>query len=168
MNMPAGVKLATTQNTTVSITLVSTNGFTDKIGLGCASLPAMMTCHFSAPAVSLEVNGTATVQLTIDTNAPVNGGTQASVRPANRSSSAAGTAAPVSVLFGLLLWRRRRKCGALPLAFVISIVSACGLSGCAGLTINSVAPGSYTVQVTAAGTQSAVMRTVNISVDVTK
>ena len=42
--------MAASQNATVNVNLISDGGFTDTIGLGCGSLPAWITCHFSASA----------------------------------------------------------------------------------------------------------------------
>ena len=166
--VPPLVTMATTQNATVTLTLQSTNGFADTIGLGCAGLPAMMTCHFSKDATSLSANGTATVQLTIDTDAPISGGTGLSEIAPRGGVSLAGVAMPISVVFGLLLWCGRKKNTVQLLTLVLSLTALWALQGCAGVSVSSVAPGAYTVQITAAGMQSDVLRTVKLGVNVTK
>ena len=74
---PDSVTIATTGNATVNVALSSITGFADTIGLGCASLPAGVNCHFSTPSVVLPANGVENVSLTIDTNNPLGGGTSA-------------------------------------------------------------------------------------------
>ena len=69
--------MATSQNATVTVNLTSNGSFADTIGLGCASLPAGVFCHFSSPSVKLTADGSASVQLTIDTNNPLSGGSSA-------------------------------------------------------------------------------------------
>ncbi len=162
---PPSITMATTQNATVTITLQSTNGFTDRIGLGCAGLPAMMTCHFSKSDTMLNANGIAAVQLTIDTNAPISGGTEVSAVKLHGGISMASAAVPMTVVWGLLLRCRRRKAAAL---LALALTTLCGLEGCAGLSANSVTPGTYAVQITAAGMQTDVLRTMNLSVNVTR
>ena len=48
---PSSVTMATSQNATVTVNLTSNGSFADTIGLGCASLPAGVFCHFSSPSV---------------------------------------------------------------------------------------------------------------------
>jgi hypothetical protein len=56
---PAAVTVASSQSATVTLSLASISGFADTIGLGCASLPAGVNCHFSSVNVALAANGTA-------------------------------------------------------------------------------------------------------------
>ena len=165
---PSTITVATSQNTIFTVTLQSTNGFADTVGLGCARLPAMMTCHFSSASATLVANGTATVQVTVDTNAPVSGGTQASLTTKQSSLSLAGTAMPLSAIFGVLFWRGRRRTRALFLTLLLAATAICGLDGCAGMSVNSVTPGSYTVQITGAGAQSSITRVASLDVNVTR
>lgn len=170
---PQSLTMASSQNATVSVTFQSTNGFADKIGLGCASLPSMMSCQFSSNSVTLNPNGSQTVQLTIDTNAPLNGGTQARLNKEESSTNGddmAGMLFPASAGLGLLLWRGRRKYRAL-FAMVLAMVfggALLGLNGCAGISMNSQQPGTYNLQITGTGVNSAVSRSINLRVQVTK
>ena len=107
---PAGVTMATSQNATVTVNLTSNGSFTDTIGLGCASLPAGVFCHFSNASVKLTPGLSASVQLTIDTNNPLGGGSSAMNRPAGGSKiSLAGLFLPLSALFGFVFWRLRKR-----------------------------------------------------------
>jgi len=85
---PNPVNIPDTENTTVTVTLASANGFTDTIGLGCASLPSGVICHFAVSDPTLAADGTQTVQLTIDTNNPLGGGATAMNGPPGSSSGA--------------------------------------------------------------------------------
>ncbi len=168
---PDKVTLKTSQNATVTVSLTSEGGFTDKIGLGCASLPAGVTCNFSSPSVNLTANGTVTAQLVIDTNTPIGGGASAmNRRPTSRGSLAmAGLFLPLSAFFGFLFWRLRRRSSALLTMLLVSILSAAALlaTGCSGYSSSSAAPGTYVIQVTATGTQSDVIHYQNVTLDIT-
>jgi hypothetical protein len=168
---PPSVTIAATQNATVNVTLTSNNGFTDTIGLGCASLPAGVNCHFSADSVKLAANGTQKVSLTIDTNNPLGGGSSAmNARPGGRSVSLAGLFLPLSVFFGCIFWRfRRRYAAALTTALVLLLGSAALLvSGCSGFSQSSAAPGTYVIQVTGVGTNSDITHYQNVTLTITK
>jgi len=168
---PAAVSMATTQNATVSVILTSIDGFTDTIGLGCASLPAGINCHFSTPAAILPANGAKTVALTIDTNNPLGGGSSAmNVRPGSSGFSLAGVYLPLSVLFGGIFWRFRRrytKLMTLALALLLGGASL-AVSGCSGFSQMSASPGTYVIQVTGIGATSNITHFQNVTLTITK
>ena len=120
---PGTLTIKTTQNATVTVTLASSNGFADTIGLGCASLPVGVTCHFSPISVALAANGTASDQLTIDTNNPLSGGASAmNARGDSRGTYLAGLLLPFSVFFGWIFWRfRKRNTGLLTMVLVVAL-----------------------------------------------
>ena len=168
---PPKITLKTSQNGTVTVSLTSEGGFTDTIGLGCASLPAGVSCNFSSPSVNLGANSTVTAQLTIDTNSPVGGGASAMN---NRTSgtggmSMAGLFLPLSAFFGFVFWRLRRRGSAmLTMVLVMALSSAALLAtGCSGFSSTKAAPGTYTIQVTGTGTQSDVIHYQNVTLDIT-
>jgi hypothetical protein len=169
---PAKVSLKTSQNTTVTVNLASEGGFTDTIGLGCGSLPAGVTCIFSKLSVSLAANSTASVQLTIDTNAPIGGGATAMNSRGTRTAgmSMAGLFLPLSAFFGWLFWRlRKRSMGALTMVLALAVSAAALLAtGCSGYSSSSAAPGAYVIQVTGTGTNSDVIHYQNVSLTITK
>ncbi len=168
---PASVTVQTSQNVTVTVNLTSNGTFTDTIGLGCASLPAGVSCHFSNPSVKLNPGATASVQLTIDTNNPLGGGSSAMNRPVGNSKvSLAGLFLPLSVFFGFVFWRlRRRSAGILATAMVLVLSAAALLAtGCSSYSTNTAAPGSYTIQVTGTGATSNVQEYQNVSLTITK
>jgi hypothetical protein len=168
---PAAITMAASQNKTVTVNLASSGGFTDTIGMGCASLPAGVTCHFASTSVTLPANGTASTQLTIDTNSPLTGGTTAANRPANeRSIAIAGAILPFSALFGLFLWRMRKRHARFLTIVLASILTAGVLmvSGCSGISFATAAPGTYVIQVTGTGTGSNVIAFGDITLTITK
>lgn len=167
---PASVSMKATQNASVTVALASSAGFTDTIGLGCASLPAGVTCHFSNSSVPLAANGTVTAQLTIDTNNPLSGGTTAMNEPPGKHGvSLAGLFLPVGVFFGLVFWRLRRRHAALLTALLIAVVSVATLAatGCSSYSTSSAAPGKYVIQVTSTGTNSNIIHYQNVTLDIT-
>ena len=167
---PPSLNLQSGKNNTLTVTYKSTNGFADQIGLGCSDLPAMMNCHFSNDSINLAANGIRTVQLTVDTGQPLSGGNQAENRSGTPRVFYAGFALPGALIAGLLLWLNRKRYPVLFSLFAVVLLGAAGLSlsGCGGIDMGSVAPGTYTIQVTGAGIQSNVTRSVNLQIQVTK
>jgi hypothetical protein len=163
--------MATSQNATVTVNLISNGSFTDTIGLGCASLPAGVFCHFSNPSMKLTPGGSASVQLTIDTNNPLGGGSSAMNRSAGGSKvSLAGLFLPLSALFGFVFWRlRKRSAGILTTAMVLVLSAAALLAtGCSSYSVNTAAPGNYVIQVTGTGATTNVEQYQNVSLTITK
>jgi len=180
---PATVTIPTTENATITVTLTSLNGFTDNIGLGCASLPAGVTCHFTvaanllcsgattAPCVSLAANASPTAQLTIDTNYPLTGGAAAMNSHAmNARTKLAGLLLPFSLVFGWIFWRfRKRHAKVFTLVLVILLSGAAMfVSGCAGISSSNATPGTYVIQVTGTGANSNVIHYQNVTLDITQ
>jgi sugar lactone lactonase YvrE len=168
---PDTVTLLTSQNIQVTVTLNPASGFTDRIGLGCASLPARMTCYFSKDSVALDANGAVTEQLTIDTDSPLSGGPVALNRgPESSRVTLAGGLLPAAwMLVWLFLPSRRRSPKPLHQgAVVLFLAIASQLTGCGAITRNSVAPGAYVIQVVATGITSGVTKTIDLTVDVTR
>ena len=168
---PASVTMATSQNATVTVNLISNGSFTDTVGLGCASLPAGVFCHFSNPSVKLTPGGSASVQLTIDTNNPLGGGSSAMNRPAGISRvSLAGLFLPFSALFGFIFWRLRKRSAGIFTTAMVLVLSAAALlaTGCSSYSVNTATPGSYVIQVTGTGATSDVQQYQNVSLTITK
>ena len=167
---PATVTMATKQNATVTVTLTSIDGFADSIGLGCASLPPGVTCHFSAISAALAANGTATAQLTIDTNNPLTGGTSAmNSHAGNRSTYLAGLFLPFSLFFGWMFWRFRKRYAAVLTVVLLLVLSGAAMlvTGCGGFTSSSAKPGTYVIQVTGTGANSNVIHYQNVTLTIT-
>lgn len=168
---PTTLTLKTTQNAQLGLIMTSEGGFTDTIALGCLGLPAGVNCHFSSPSVMLAANGNASAELTIDTNSPLTGGSEAMNRRAgNGGTLLAGLLLPLSVLFGCIFWRQRRRMPSLLTVVLLLALSAAALltSGCNGISKSSVTPGTYTIQVVASGTTTGVVETQNVSLTITQ
>ena len=168
---PNALTMASKQNNTITVSIASLGGFTDTLGLGCASLPRLVTCTFSKDVVTLAANGTATVQLTVDTASPLtSGGVSANSTPGPRLPIALGWLLPGGALLGWLAGGRRRRWSRwMGLILAATVLSATfSLSGCNGLSSNGAAPGSYTFQVTAYGNTTGVQHSVDLSLKVTQ
>jgi hypothetical protein len=169
---PSSVSMTTGQNATVAVTLSSIGGYSDaNIGFGCASLPAAVNCHFSSVSASLAANGAQTVQLTIDTNNPLSGGTTAmNAHLPNHGASLAGLFLPFSLCFGWIFWRFRKRQSALFTTVLVLLLSSAAMlvNGCSGFSQATAAPGAYTIQVTATGTNSDVIHYANVALNITK
>ncbi len=168
---PSSVTMATSQNATVTVNLNSNGTFADTIGLGCASLPAGVFCHFSSSSVKLAADGSASAQLTIDTNNPLSGGSSAmNSSPGTSKFSLAGLFLPVSVLFGFVFWRlRRRTAGLFSMALIILLSAAALLAtGCNSFSVNTAAPGNYVIQVTGTGASTNAQQYQDVALTITK
>jgi len=168
---PSSVTMATSQNAIVTVNVNSNGTFADTIGLGCASLPAGVFCHFSSPSVKLAASGSASVQLTIDTNNPLGGGSSAmNSSSANSRFSLAGLFLPVSVLFGFVFWRLRRRYARVFSMAMVLLLSAAALlaTGCNSYSVNTAAPGNYVIQVTGTGASTNAQQYQNVSLTITK
>jgi len=168
---PGSLSLVSSQNGTVTISVSSANGFADSIGMGCLSLPAAVNCHFSANTVALKAGQSQSVQLTIDTNAPLSGGTTA--RNASTGKGGLALAAlgwPAGLLFGFVLWRFRKRNGAVLAAMLaLFLAGAMAVTGCgASFSQATAAPGTYTIQVGGIGTGSNISHYQNVTLTITK
>jgi hypothetical protein len=168
---PATVTIPTSENATVTVTLTSNSNFTDTIGLGCASLPAVVNCHFATVNLTLPAGGTVSTQLIIDTNNPLSGGASAmNRRAASGKFSLAGLFLPLSLGFGCIFWRmRRRNARILTMALILVLTMAAFVStGCNSFSQTTAAPGTYVIQVTGTGATTNVIEFQNVNLDITQ
>jgi hypothetical protein len=168
---PTSLSIPTAQSAQLTINLGSQDGFTDKIALGCDSLPYSVTCNFGSNDVTLNANGTTSVTLTVDTNSPLAGGSQAKNEgPLGGSGMLAAYVFPGAALFGLAFWRFRRNVAVLRALVVIAMLAGTTLvmTGCGGFSLNSAKPGNYVIQVTATGEQTGVTHVANLTLTVTQ
>jgi hypothetical protein len=165
---PAAVSIASKQHTTISLGLTSIKDFSDTIQFGCLGLPFAATCVFSTPQTKLTANGTATVQLTLDTGDPLGVGSQASVRMRSGTSKVLLCFLPGMLLVSLVLRRRARR------RFLGLVVVLCAAAltltsaGCAGLQGSGTPPGTYTFKVTASGQGSGATQSQVLTLTVTQ
>jgi sugar lactone lactonase YvrE len=169
---PPTMTVATSQSANFTVNLTSIAGFADTIAFGCSALPAAVNCHFSSISLPLAADGTATAQLTIDTNNPLGGGSTAmNAHPGNRSYLA-GLFLPFSIVFGLIFWRFRKRNKFLFSAFLILLLSGATMlvNGCSGSGFSQVSatPGTYVIQVTGTGTNSDIIHYQNVTLTVTQ
>jgi hypothetical protein len=168
---PASVTMAASENATVTVTLTSQSGFTDTIGLGCGSLPAGITCHFTPVSVNLAANATATSSLVIDTGYPLTGGAAAmNSHGRSKGVALAGLLLPLAAFFGLFFRRFRKRHAAMFTMMLILLFSGAAMlvSGCGGISSSSAAPGTYVIQVTGVGANSDLVHYQNVTVTVTQ
>ena len=169
---PSSLSIPSGQNATVSVALTSIGGFTDTIGLGCATLPAAVNCHFSSASVSLPANATQTVQLTVDTDNPLGGGstTSRNSTPGAGSAWLAGLSLPIAAFFGLV-WgrlRRRNRAYSCVLSLLLLAAGALLVNGCGGYSQISAPVGNYTIQVTGTGNSSNIVHYQNLAITITR
>ena len=145
---PGKVSLVSKQHTIIQLALSSIKGFSDKIQFGCLGLPFAATCTFSAPQTELAANGTATVQLTLDTGNPLGIDAQAGVRRKRSHETPLLCLFPAALLASFL-GRRRRLTARLVL--ICAVVLTLSSAGCAGLQGSGTPPGTYTFKITASG-----------------
>ncbi len=165
---PATVSIPFLQKSTVTVTLTSIANFSDTVVMSCASLPVAVSCQFASVSLNLPAGGTASTQLTIDTNVAESGATTQSSRRSGRGGFAlAGFLLPFSLAFGSLFWRRRLPARLLAIALVLT-AAAWAAAGCATLLQVTATPGNYVVQVVGTGTTSQVVRSQNLNLDITR
>jgi hypothetical protein len=90
--------------------------------------------------------------------------------PGNSKFSLAGLFLPVSVLFGFVFWRlRRRSAGIFSMATVLLLSAAALLAtGCNSYSVNTAAPGNYVIQVTGTGASTDAQQYQDVSLTITK
>ncbi|MFZ0692394.1 MAG: Ig-like domain repeat protein [Acidobacteriaceae bacterium] len=167
---PTNLSIPTTQSAALTINLGSQDGFTDKIALGCGSLPYSVTCNFATNDITLNSNGQASVQLTVDTNSPLASGSQSKNEMPFSGNGVLACMFPGAALFGFAFWRFRKNAAALRVLAVLAMLTGTTflMAGCGGFTTNSAKPGSYVIQVTATGEQTGVTHVANLTVTVTQ
>ncbi len=168
---PTSMSIPTTKSAQLTINLGSQNSFTDKIALGCDSLPYSVTCNFANNDFTLSANGKASVTLTVDTNSPLASGSQAKNEGLFGSNGMiAAWVFPGAALFGFAFRRFRKNAAAMRALVVLAMLVGTTflMTGCGGFTLNSAKPGNYVIQVTATGTQTGVTHVANLTLTVTQ
>jgi len=167
---PATLGMTVAENSTVMVNVTSVGGFTDTVALGCAALPAGVTCTFAKPSVTLSANGTSTSQLTIDTNSPLSGGPAAMNSGKGRGFSLAGVFLPFSVLFGFAFFKLRKRSASLLTMALVAVLSLGALvaTGCNSFGASTVTPGNYTIEITGTGSQSNTIHYATLTLNITK
>jgi sugar lactone lactonase YvrE len=167
---PATLTLQSKQHSTIDVTLSSVKGFSDTLALGCLGLPFAATCTFSQDVVQLSADGKVVVHVVVDTGSPLTAGGQAQARTKSPFAVSPATlcSLPGALLAALLL--RKRKGLHIPSLLLTLIIAsfAMELTGCGAIQINGTPPGTYAVKVSAAGKQTGITQTQDITVAVTQ
>ena len=143
---PSTLTLKVGQSGSVSIQLGSVGDYVGTLALGNGPLPAYITGGLSAPSVTLTADGNASAALNL--TAPI---TAAMVRsPGSSNKSRVMWAGVAVIFFSPMLGLRRRRFASL-LVFLCTGAMLLSLSGCGniGYAIHTVAPGTYTIPITA-------------------
>jgi hypothetical protein len=168
---PPKLSVPTGQQTTVNVTITAQSGFSDKIALGCSTLPAGVSCNFASNNIAPTASGPNTVRLTINTISPRGGGTSAAnAMPGTRNFSMAGISLPAGLLFGCVLWRlRKRSWAALTASLALLLSGAILTTGCSTtFTQASAGPGTYAIEVTGVALSSSVAHYQTVTLTITK
>ncbi len=166
---PASMSLKSGTNGNVTVNVTSVGGYSDTISFGCNALPAKVNCEFSPISVKLAANGSASAQLNIDSNNPLGGESSMSHFPGG-SEYLAGITLPFGALFGCIFWRQRRRNFGLLTSVLALALSAAAImaTGCSGFTLNSAAPGTYTIQVSGTAATSYFTRYQDVTLTITE
>jgi sugar lactone lactonase YvrE len=161
---PASINMQSKQHEVVNLTIVSVQGFADTLQFGCLGLPYAATCTFNPAQATLTANGTASVQLTIDTANPLGAGSQARLRAA----PVLFCLLPGALMAGLLFPRRRRNSWLTLLLLFCALAATLSVSGCSGLQMTGTPPGTYSFKVSASGQQTGITEAQVMTMTVTQ
>jgi hypothetical protein len=135
----------------VTLNLAANASFSGAVTLTCSGMPANGTCAVNPGSVTLTASGASTATLVIGTTS-----THAELKRSINLWEAPTGAISLATLFALFLGKRKRVRTLAALVFGMVLSAATLLTGCGGNvgTVNKssapvVAPGSYTVTVTA-------------------
>jgi hypothetical protein len=164
------VTLATHGVGSATVTLASLGSFADTLVLSCANAPADLSCSFKPNPAALTANGTASVALSLNTNALIAEGRRTE-RPGPGAEGRSGLAlllGPVGLL--VAFGRRRRWRLRVVLVAVTAVPLMVGLSSCGSVVtaVPSTGPGVYTIPVMATGSVSGLVRSAQLTLTVTK
>ena len=136
------ITIETQHHATLNVTVNSIGEWKGFLHLDCSSLPAVLKCEFANPQLTLQPNGNATTQLTLETDA-IDG------FEATHGGLVGGALLLPLALLGFTR-KRRRLNTALLLLFTLCL-STLYLTGCSGKIPDHTPPGTYQILVTATG-----------------
>ena len=164
---PSAMQMQSKEHGTATLTLQSVSGFTDTMQFGCLGLPYAATCTFDQTSLVLKANGTATVNVVIDTGNPLGAGASASNAAADHSGVLL-CALPGAFLAGLALFRKRRIKLAALLLLLVALGATVSATGCSGLQVNGTPAGTYSFKVSAQGVGSGASQAQTMTLTVTQ
>ena len=157
------ITIRTEHHLAIGVNLASIGGFADNIALACTNLPAHASCTFDKNSLQLLPNGTATTNVTIDTD-DVHG--YARNEHPGAANSITYALLPASLLTLFAACRRR-----ILLRLLLMLIAISGLvlvvNGCSGLYPKSTAPGTYTINLSGVGANTTLTHTQAITLTVT-
>jgi hypothetical protein len=174
------ITIQTQHHLTTTVTFTSQNGFADSLTLTCANLPTYFTCRSTAATVALaSASGPAVVSLYLDTDSVLGYAGNSPASSSGHSLSAINWAlllSPFGLFASLAPWSRRRlqrrPCLRLVILLLAILPVSFILSGCGPFVLGvysppSVAPGTYTIPITATGAATGLAHTARLIVTVT-
>ena len=168
------ITLTEYQHTTTSITLTPVGAFSDSVTLAFGTLPKYLTCRPIPTSTALTPSGPANVSLYLDTDSIVGGSGMSG--PLAQSSGVSRSPAALALLFSPVLalaaLRRRRQTRSLSLTLLAlsALPIALALTSCAANQITpvaAVAPGTYTIPITATGATTGISHSTTLTLVVT-
>jgi hypothetical protein len=158
---PTSFSIPTGQTASTSITLSPIGSYQGTINLSCGTLPAYVTCNFTSPSNTL--GSAATTQLLIATD-NFNHLANNTHRPKTFDRLPTLIACFVCLPWLLLLRTRRFRSikTLLTASFVVVVLAAGSLTGCANATRQNAAPGTSTIIVSARD-QTGLTHSVNLT-----
>ena len=169
---PAALSLRTGHHLTFTLTATSSGAFADTLTLSVQALPLHASTSFPhGPALSLATGASASAPVYLDTDDVIGflGRAQTPVTgPRHRQPAApvlyASLPAGLLALFGLL--RRKKQLPFLVAALGVLLLGSA--TGCSGKHPSSTAPGSYIFRISATGSATGTIHTVDIPLTVTE
>ena len=162
---PSSLTIPSGKYSTTYLSVQSVNGFSDTLLLGCLGLPYAATCTFEKDTVALPANGLVKIKLIVDTGSPLTAGGELSSNTSALGKGALLATLPAGALL-LLLLRKRRAVPAL--LFLLMLVMLLPAGGCGTLNQSKTPAGSYTIQVSVSGRNSAFTQSLPVSLTVTQ
>ncbi len=161
---PATLMVQTQHHLTFSITAQSVGNFSDRLTLSTGLMPAHTTVVLASPTMTLASGGTATISGYLDTDDVRGYASATPLEPPHRyRPSPLWAVVPMPLLFCLAGRSRARFGNIMVLAMMLSLGL---LAGCSSVYPKSTAPGTYTIQIQAAGASSGLAHTLNVQVTV--
>ncbi|HEY0758068.1 MAG TPA: Ig-like domain repeat protein [Acidisarcina sp.] len=167
---PTKISIPSGKSAGLEVTITSLNGFADKVSFGCAGMPALSNCTFNPNSVMLAASGKQTIQLSVNTF-PLNLGSLGQSGPGESPTRPPTLALALPggiVLCWLALSLRRRDWRLTMLLLALAMAGVSVLNGCGGSSVNTTAPGSYTVLVNAVGNTTGDTHSVPLTITVTQ
>ena len=162
---PASLSLATQHHMTFMLKASSAGAFADTLTFSAGDLPPHASIRLGATSMRLSAGASVSTPVYLDTSDVI--GYLAQTNHRSRGAADGCMLAGILTLpLGLVLAARKRRSAGSLLLFAMAMLSL-GATGCAGKYPGSVAPGSYTLHLSAAGRDTGLTRTLDLPLTVT-